>query len=350
METSLSIFPAWLLLLRIRLVQAIHLQGDFSLDIALSGPVDKDFCYGDDRQTRRITALKRVKNTTQILYSSAIAYQLTSHSSFPTRELAQRICQRVSHNTSLVYVDPIFACLPAQFKHQFWPEIWNDITVQVTPGGLIQFAVGDRAIALWLDWLINYWPQQQPVAAPNGTVPSQTPDAPFQAASNLANPTSQTLAELGEELSCARVFAVQHAYARCCSVLALAARQGMISLAPSPNSPLLWQLTQPESLPWQELFTQSELLPERNLISQLVTVMDTVVPQSRQTQTREWWRLAEAVSQAWMQLHRDRPVLGDQRQSAHHQIYTRLGLIMATQRVLHLLLEDLLGIYAPSEL
>jgi hypothetical protein len=254
-----------------------------------------------------IFQLKKVGKKTQLIYSTGFALKLASQFSADRHHIGTQIL------TAISTVRPSSSGeMPLQ------KEFWSLLRVSLSAAGLIQLEPEDRAIALWLDFLCRHPPL------------IQFPDALTFSAGN------------GD------IFHLQATHARCCSLLQLAQREGVIVLAQPEKNPLTWQLTQPQSLPWlaanQELRLQDG--SDRRLIVQLVDAVDylsSTIPTGQAV-----YQSCQAICQELQQFLRRFPLLGER--GATPLVHSRLGLILATQRILHLLLEDVLDIEAPIEL
>ncbi|MBD2022778.1 hypothetical protein H6F43_21580 [Leptolyngbya sp. FACHB-36] len=243
--------------------------------------------------------LKRIQDGSKLLYSSAIAHQLAAHSADSAVAIATEIVQS--------WQQPDMAlCLPLPAVVLF------DLTIQVTPKGFILIDVGDRAIAAWLDTLLT----------------SSFPSFSFPAAFLPS------------------LFPAQHAYARCCSLLRLVNDTGRVAIRPLSAHPSQWQIVQPSGIPW---LNGSQLRlnhpTERQLLCQLLGAIDDLTRNQRQL-SESVVRLVNDIANAFQEFHRSRQPLG----SMDSLMQAQAGLLLATQRVLHWLLEDGLGVHAPSEL
>jgi hypothetical protein len=277
------------------------------------------------------TLLKRARNPTRIIYSTAIAHALAARYQLPVTVVAAQIG------------DAVFSTSPAQPAHQeiVWESSsWSETQLQhvrvwVTATGLIQFEVGDRAIAAWLNHLAR-----NPIQLQNGRV-----GQPF------------TTALASDPLLARRLFIVQHAHARCCSLLQLAHAAKLITLEQfHPQEPLTWQLLHPTPLPW--LTPAGQLLlhttTDRHLSGCLMAALDSLDSLSSAATppvAGTVLKLAEAIGQAFAAFHAAHPLLEDSLPRQDNDIRTAyLGCLLVTQRILRLLLVDVLGVVAPLEL
>lgn len=161
-------------------------------------------------------------------------------------------------------------------------------------------------------------------------------------------------------------FAVQYAHARCCSLVRLADREGLIQLKkplgqPAEKSELdlplqkisvsLWRLIAPDPIPWLNSEDKLRLNhpAETHLISSLVQVVDDLECHSIDDGIN-WEKVALNLSQAFENFWCQCRIWGEVKITCPQLAQGRLGLVMATQSVFRMLLEDKLGVIAPLEL
>jgi len=147
-------------------------------------------------------------------------------------------------------------------------------------------------------------------------------------------------------------FPIQYAHARCCSLLRLAHREGLITLEPEPDNSLLPErIIAPNPLPWLDSDGQLSLVhpAENRLIDKLVQVIDDLYCGSPQ-QRVNWEKAALDLSEAFGNFWADCRIWGEVKLNCENLAQARLGLIMVTQSVLRLLLQDCLGVEAALEL
>jgi len=261
--------------------------------------------------TAQAIPIKRVGTVTSITYVCAIAHRLAAKPHHAAIIAAQLV--------SILQRD-----LPSHLK-----PLLQEVTVHATAAGLIHFEVGDRAIAVWLDSLLNNTPKQS---------------LPLTPVSSTGEPERQLM------LHSSAIFEVQHAHARCCSLLQLAHREALISLERLEEAPLYWYFSSPASMPW---LTSADQLccnhcADRCLLSQLLDACDHLSDPARRTQG-SLLRSAQAVAQAFQVFHREHPLRGTTSEELRFTL-VRLGLLISTQRVLYTLLWDGLGLYPAVDL
>ena len=118
-----------------------------------------------------------------------------------------------------------------------------------------------------------------------------------------------------------------------------------------PTPPTLFLAVAPDPLPWLD-FDQIRLChpTERALIVQLLGLLDDFYCPCPIRQPIDWEKAALNLSQSFQAFYSCCRIWGEVKIQTIHLAQARLGLIMATQQILRLLLQDRLGIYAPLEL
>ncbi|HEY9751387.1 MAG TPA: hypothetical protein V6C46_00425 [Coleofasciculaceae cyanobacterium] len=268
-----------------------------------------------------LIALKRVKHDQKLIYSSAIALKLAGWSDQPAHEIAHCLGQTLQNQTApgmhgLKLLDLL---LPQS------SVVLAGVSIQTTDTGLLQLIVQNQAIAAWLNGLL-----QTPLALPT------------------ASPTPPQLLALSEE----QQFEIQHAHARCCSLLKLAEQQGLIHLTQhfSEMDPFPWSIALPESLPW--LTSNGDLVlihaADCQLIQALVTAIDDIATPIL-TSKRDG-RQAFAFCQAFQAMHRVHPLLADKTPVALPAIVAYLALVQIARQILFYYLNNQLNLPAPTQL
>jgi hypothetical protein len=159
--------------------------------------------------------------------------------------------------------------------------------------------------------------------------------------------------KINNQCSMPNLFPVQYAHARCCSLVLLAHREGLIKLRePVPNSsPSFWSIISPNPIPWLNSDGRLRLNhpDESRLIAELVEVVDNIeCPDVRGSV--KWEKAAVNLSQAFENFWCNCRIWGEVKIISPELAQARLGLLMATQSVLRFVLEENLGTFAPLEL
>ncbi len=171
-------------------------------------------------------------------------------------------------------------------------------TIFPVPPGLLQFHLSDRGTALWLQTVVDW----QPLPPLQSTV-SAPPDVVFQ---------------------------IQATHARCCTLLRQAHHAGLIRLKSQHAAP---ELLDPHPLPWTTPPLRLQHPTEQSLLESLLTTLDTLpVPKAP-------LKYAIALSQRFHDFHTTCRLFDETRRSDPALVQARLGLTLATQKVLKFLLE-----------
>ncbi|WP_427157578.1 DALR anticodon-binding domain-containing protein [Aliinostoc sp. HNIBRCY26] len=152
-----------------------------------------------------------------------------------------------------------------------------------------------------------------------------------------------------------RLFTIQYAHARCYSLILLAHREGLITgeekLPASGESVHLGSLVKIEDLPWLNSDRKLHLHQpsEIYLIMELIKAVDELECAEKPGQVN-WEKIAWDVSQAFLNFWSQCRIWGEVKTNSPELTQARLGLVMATQCVLRVLLIGKLGVDAPVEL
>lgn len=244
--------------------------------------------------------LYRAKDCTRVLYISSVAFVLSKTLNIPPLEIATAIA---------AYLE----------------RARQDITAKVVTPGFIYLEPTAFVLADWLQTL---------------------PFLPLF----LAKSTPKEYFSLIVNNS--RLFSIQHAHARCCSLLHQAQREGTIVLTDIEMQDKLqhWAIAQPQLLPWLNERSQLRFChqSEYALIGELVTVCDRICTSSLNVKSS--WQNASNLSQAFTSFHSCCRLWGETKSANPQLVEARLGLILAVQVLLQFLLDKQLGVYAPQEL
>ena len=305
-EESLGVeYPAIAHLLRCRL-QAAAVLSSQTLGIST---------FGQKYLELQAVPLRAVKDARQVVYVSAIALKLANAWKTPAIDIATVIaanlfCADESNDSST-------------------NAALENFTVKVVPPGWIYLQFSDLGTAAWLQHLAQ---------APPWLLQTQIFISPSPRVSKSPRP----------------LFDAQYAHARCCSLLRLAHREGIVALA-KPDleiSPHFWSVKAPTPIPWLDSDQKLRLVHpgERNLIFHLLTLLDDLYCVSRSRHQVDWEKSAINLSQVFLTFYSQCRIWGEVKTENPQLAQARLGLILATQPLLHLLLQDLLGVLAPLEL
>lgn len=308
-------YPTLRTLLRFKLYEAISPQIDSSVKKVFKTTYQNDFDSSKIELLLKSIPLKPLRNDTfAIVYQSAIALKLSSALRRNAEELSYQILDQFQQKD-------VNFCQESSAIAQY---ILSDLTIRVVPPGLLQFELGDRGLSAWLQCLVDSLHSNSSESIP------------------LKKPFTQT--ENSDQL-----FICQYSHARCCSLLRLA-HESVITFSRRGNAlDDRWIILTPAPIPW---LTEGRLClthpAERALIFQLVTIVDdfsnlVTIPQLCLS-------AALALSRSFQSFHRACQIFELGSPSALQHSQTRLGLVVATQRLLRPLLEAGLGTKAPFEL
>ncbi|MBH8561288.1 glutamate acetyltransferase [Nostoc sp. CENA67] len=154
-------------------------------------------------------------------------------------------------------------------------------------------------------------------------------------------------------LNTERLFKIQYVYARCCSLLRLAHREGLIKL----REPLLdvssafGSVIFTEQIPWLDCDQKLRLNHpnESCLITKLVQVVDDLMSPDL-SRSFDWEKAGMNLSQAFENFWSKCRIWGEVKICSPELAQARLGLVMVTQSVLRFLLVEKLGVVALQEL
>lgn len=272
--------------------------------------------------------LRAIQGGTQVVYVSAIALKLANAWKNPAIDIATLIAAHL-------FCDESNHCSTNAASENF--------TVNVVAPGWIYLQLSDVGTAAWLQRLA----QAPPWVGSRG--------AGEQVSRGAGEFLDFKLADLPlRGYPKAKLFNCQYAHARCCSLLRLAHREGIIALA-EPDleiSQYFWRAIAPDPIPWLDSDQKLRLVhpAERNLIFHLLTLLDDIYCVSRSRRRVDWEKSASNLSQAFLTFYSQCRIWGEVKIKHPELAQARLGLIMATQPLLYLLLQDLLGVPAPLEL
>jgi DALR anticodon binding domain len=259
--------------------------------------------------------LNRAKNSTRVLYVSAIALKLSVCDRYDVKEDIKEVWQQTPQT------------IATQLAETLQPLCSGDFTIAVAPSGIIQFELTDVALAVWLQRL---------------------------AQTALPLPESQILSPV---VPVDRLFPIQYSHARCCSLLRMAHRDRIIAIVEfyRATTPQIWSLSAPNPIPWLDEDGRLRLThpAEYNLISQLLAVLDSLAPiieQYNDEKPVNYLKLANNLSEAFQTFYSQCRIWGEVKIETPKLAQSRLGLVLATQSLLRFILEDLLNAVAPLEL
>ncbi|MBW4419232.1 MAG: hypothetical protein KME13_08375 [Myxacorys californica WJT36-NPBG1] len=291
-------YPTLRILLLSQIDEAIRLWEDVSVTRRSLHPTAIRANALDSELSHSIDVVKRVPSETLIsTYRSAIALKLAPHFDYSAEQTANQLVEFLyKMDTKTPGMSAILA-----------ESLLRDLTVAVVSPGFLEFRFSDRAIATWLQSLIDLKDKDLRY----GSFEMTRNNSDFDSGSS-------------------KVFFCQSTHARCCSLLRLARQRDLASIEQA-----CW-LNRSDQLLLQESV-------ERKLLSQFVAVTDGFLENNV-------LEMAVGLSHAFHQFERSCRIVGASQALDRHLLQCRLGLVMITQRLLRSLLEQKLGVPAPLEL
>jgi DALR anticodon binding domain len=247
---------------------------------------------GGDRLDPSRIGLYRLNSSPEIAYRCAIALELAARSNLSPLTIAQQLVAGLPHDSEL------------------------EFAARVLESGWLEFHLRDRTIALWLQQIVSgEWGDGE---------------------------TGRWGEELGiQNLKSKTEFPLQYAHARCCSLLRLGHREGIVQLDRPEETPPPWQWLNPKPIPWLISSEAASLRfnhpAEQNLIVQLSEAVDGLTGASR----GDGFKLAQRTSEAMLEFYRSCRIWGEVKTQALELAQARLGLLAVTQVVLAQLLRQL---------
>ncbi|MEH1843298.1 MAG: DALR anticodon-binding domain-containing protein [Nostoc sp.] len=224
-------------------------------------------------------------------------------------------------------------------------------SIQIVPPGLIHFELTHLTLAAWLQNLVfGSLGEVGEAGKDEDKANNQCPILRLRPSATLRTSSVQVP---NAQCPIPNLFAVQYAHARCCSLVLLAHREGLIKLKePVPNtSPAFWSIISPNPLPWLNCdgILRLNHPDERRLIGELIQVVDNIDSPDVKGSVK-WEKVALSLSQAFEKFWCNCRIWGEVKITSPELAQARLGLLMATQSVLRFVLEENLGVFAPLEL
>jgi hypothetical protein len=284
---------------------------------------------------QELIPLNRLPDDTTVLYRSAIALKLAPLWQLPALNLAHQLAD----------------CL-ATIHQDTSSQVSLDFRVEVCFSGWIHFYLSDQSLANWLQQLIHIpalpsdWQDNLLLGLPTKEIKNQSLE-------KLAITRSAQLVKRLQNPS--HLFKVQYAHARCCSLLRLAHRQGLLQLSDSECNARNWQIFEPNPIPWLNDHPEVEMGSKRlrlehwaewALIHQILDGFDQIYLLDSVSALK----LANSLSKAFATFYSTCRIWGEVKTETPKLAQARLGLVGVTQKLLRSLLEDQLGETAPREL
>ncbi len=244
-------------------------------------------------------AIRRIP-TAKYLYMSQVAHQLAGK----LRSTPIEVCQSFP---------PMVETINPQVELLVW----------YTELGYVYFQLTARSIVTWLDYIHKH--KGAGLKSPLST---------------QSLPTRTRVKELSLAI---------YAHGRCCSVLRLARDEQLMAFDAE------WEITTPNWLNYAGDRPQNLLEPDRILIfdlpveHQLIQTLMDVLDGLASDRPQNLAQLALTLAQSWLEFDRHCQIFGDIKRQNPRLAIARCGLSAISRRYLQVLLEDYLGIKAPTE-
>ncbi|MDX2228990.1 MAG: DALR anticodon-binding domain-containing protein [Leptolyngbyaceae cyanobacterium bins.349] len=240
--------------------------------------------------------VKRLRRSDEIVYQSALPQLLSRTDPCQVHAIAQGLVEKVVHLQHAESSNP--PCLSLQ------PAVLRGFTVSATAAGQLQMKLLDGAIADWLEILLHSCHL-------------------IMAMPGISTPPS---------CSAQRLFAIQHAHARCCSLLRYAGREAWIKPLNPEEDLCSGIFAEPNQRCWTPHSLQRLQRSERQLAHQLVELLDLLAESPQELATHLFHHL-ENISATFQICHQRYQLFNPQSTSSDRQ-EVFLTLILTTQRVL----------------
>jgi arginyl-tRNA synthetase len=293
---------------------------------------------GSAKFTLETIPLHRLSDDSCIVYRSAIALKLAS----------------VWQRKALDIANQLMASLP--ISHDGATHRCLDFSVEVVPPGWINFRLSDQALASWLQQMIQIPPTRGERQHRRGEAQERESKGRIhQDTRNLVEKLSVSSSPLACPKDAPTLFQMQYAHARCCSLLRMAHRQGLIQLRDLDFKTLSWQLVEPNPIPWlnhdqradsQEVTLRLVHPTEQGLIGQILDWQDELNDSGQGNGVKQ----CRTLSRDFERFYSSCRILGEVKTQTPKLAQARLGLLAVTQGMLRSLLQDQLGVPAPVEL
>lgn len=198
-----------------------------------------------------------------------------------------------------------------------------DFTIGAVEPGWLDFPLSDRALGTWLQQLPHcFWTESR---------------------------VNRSFRQ--QELPKIDPFPIQFAHARCCSLLRLGHREELIVLAEPEFAYPSWHWQHPDPIPWTDddlPYRPFQLVrpPETYAIGQILALTDAL----DRPQVINWISRGMDLAKAILEVNRHCRIFGEVRRETVKLAQARLGLIAIARLLLQVLLQERIGVSAPTEL
>ncbi|MEO1146794.1 MAG: hypothetical protein AAFY26_14500 [Cyanobacteria bacterium J06638_22] len=310
-----------------------------SYKLELAHPAMQKALAAEQQLLQRGKALRPKRNTSNLQYHWAIALRLYPH--LPSATASDTALSLVDFAATLADeiagVDFSPDSLSQQVlggNDQYFLAIGSDCFISVEPSGLLQIAVGDRAIILWLQTMLRSPLSPNPLSSNPGSGSREA--GGISHTPNLPN---------GHELNGDQLFWIQAAHARGCSLL----RQGSLMHLVSPRLAADLSVAVADMAgcaAWDDAVPlQSPQRAEWELLKTTLTILDDWDSVSAARR----WPLLQSMSQSIWHFDAHCRVLADAKHLPPNQAQIRFWALAIACKVLRHSLNSL-GLDAPTAL
>ena len=333
-----SSYPGLRLFVKYLLQEAVNIEAQNQhLGLSVHSTVDSIYQVQPQIILTREIPVKLDTNRTQISYVSAIALLLEKAWGKPAPEIAQKLTESLAQTIE-----------SNDFEAQFSPlqSVWKNFSFDANSAGWITLKLSDQGIAKWLETLIYFF---QNLTNSSDQMNNWDENSQIHLRDSTALRPSFSRITHCRDISrnSTDVLLAQHAHARCCSLLRLGMQEGLIQLAVFSRGQSIV-----EPLPWLEetASLRCDHLSEHQLIRQICQNLDEVSLVSNFSESKRTLKQVVKLSQAFCRFYADCLIFNEIKVNNPALAQVRLGLVDLVRSLLHLLLEDGLGIPAPPEL
>jgi len=274
--------------------------------------------------------LKRIHRAEGIVYQWAIAPRLSQTLGIPATAIAHDLADYLTTSS----LDGDETTLLEQ-------NIWHYCQVTVRDPHWIQIEVGDRALALWLQSVgdrPNRWQAMSNVTS--ASVTHLYSHSLLLGHGKGVGAKPQPLSHVLTKVNIAKqperaedLFPLQATHARCCSLLRLAEREGLMTLIPTEAEGMPQVIHTPHPLPWLTEAGQLRLShpTERQLLKTWIDLLDEPEASLRRIHT---------LSAQFYAFEAACRILGAAKAHDPAQACVRLGLVLRVRHYLESILTD----------
>ncbi|MEB3341344.1 DALR anticodon-binding domain-containing protein [Okeania sp.] len=303
--------------------------------------------YTNNTNRHDIIPIKQIRDVGGVTYKSAIALKLASVWQQPAINIATELakyCQEIINTEGKKNV--------------------VDFRMEVIASGIIYVKITNSSIANWLSNLtsVSLKSDRSKFLVDINLQSDETINRTYAETGFLKEISSFEQQAHGNKpgflvgLSKSRVnlFPIQYSHARCCSLLRMGERDGLITLmlTTPENYSQYWLIQTPKAIPWQKINGELQFLhhAEYELIAEIASTLDCIYCVSITKKSINWVKVANSLSNAFQTFYRQCRIWGEVKVETPELAKARLGLVLVTQSLLRFLLEEKLDTEAPLEL